>query len=553
MEKDLDLKYVCKLCDKRYPCGKSLGGHMRSHVVAQAADNSAGLEENHFVEQQQQQSMSMMMMMMNKKVSSLSNEVAVGGGGAQAGGYGLRENPKKTRRAVDAVGATSFPLPQERVCKQCGKGFQSSKALCGHMASHSEKDKLLKDDHSWTSDNANKDSLSDTDQAEDLKRQTRSKSRRYKKVVVKSPQFPMLNNNADTNNNGGGGSSSVTETDEVQVEEVAKCLMMLSKDSWTRGVVDSVVESSDNNSIVLETKSSSIEMKIGGRGGGFSFGEEAMDIKKLKGNGKLKVSGLDDEGVQYENFVSGYRKNGGKKFDSKISVDELLRNGEYKNMPKIGNYYDIEQRNGLSKGKEFGEFGTSSSSAMRRKRTRDDSSGPKFCKEAIQKMLYDSSDEEQSKTAYKKSKYECLDCNKVFSSFQGLGGHRPCHKRTNAAFSTKYDYDEDITPDSTPIGKLSDRFIDKKPVAKDFPGSVVKKSRSKKSKAHECPICHRLFKSGQALGGHKRSHFINGSDEFTNPTVVIKQEPADTHSFIDLNLPAPEQEEDADEDDQFVY
>ena len=30
---------------------------------------------------------------------------------------------------------------------------------------------------------------------------------------------------------------------------------------------------------------------------------------------------------------------------------------------------------------------------------------------------------------------------------------------------------------------------------------------SKKNKVHECPICFKIFSSGQALDGHKRSHF----------------------------------------------
>lgn len=29
-----ELRFVCKLCDKKYPSGKSVGGHMMSHVLA---------------------------------------------------------------------------------------------------------------------------------------------------------------------------------------------------------------------------------------------------------------------------------------------------------------------------------------------------------------------------------------------------------------------------------------------------------------------------------------------------------------------------------------
>ncbi|CAI8617608.1 unnamed protein product [Vicia faba] len=63
-----------------------------------------------------------------------------------------------------------------------------------------------------------------------------------------------------------------------------------------------------------------------------------------------------------------------------------------------------------------------------------------------------------------------------------------------------------------------------------------KKLKSKKSKEYECPICYKTFRSGQALGGHKRSHFVGGSEE--NTTFVIKQNAA-APCLIDLNLPAP--------------
>ncbi|KAJ4872843.1 C2H2-like zinc finger protein [Raphanus sativus] len=58
-------------------------------------------------------------------------------------------------------------------------------------------------------------------------------------------------------------------------------------------------------------------------------------------------------------------------------------------------------------------------------------------------------------------------------------------------------------------------------------------SAKKNSKGHECPICFRVFKSGPALGGHKRSHFIGNHDH------RIKHKVA-TDMGIELNLPAHE-------------
>nr|GMD85538.1 zinc finger protein ZAT4-like [Ipomoea batatas] len=60
------------------------------------------------------------------------------------------------------------------------------------------------------------------------------------------------------------------------------------------------------------------------------------------------------------------------------------------------------------------------------------------------------------------------------------------------------------------------------------------KIKAKKAKGHECPFCQRVFKSGQALGGHKRSHFIDGAEENRHQrTQVIK---AAIPGLLDLNV-----------------
>ncbi|GMJ00405.1 hypothetical protein like AT1G02030 [Hibiscus trionum] len=65
-------------------------------------------------------------------------------------------------------------------------------------------------------------------------------------------------------------------------------------------------------------------------------------------------------------------------------------------------------------------------------------------------------------------------------------------------------------------------------------GKVAAVIGSNDSRIFECPLCYRVFGSGQALGGHKRSHLLAAakSGKFDN-------------NLIDLNLPAPL------EDDEF--
>ncbi|EPS70538.1 hypothetical protein M569_04222, partial [Genlisea aurea] len=114
-----DWKFICRFCEKKFPCGKSLGGHTRSHGVAVSSDNSVESSD----------------------LGAASVSVSV----SASASYGLRENPKKSWRASSGFDSKAPPLliPHEKmmICKQCGKGFRSPKALCGHMACHSEKDR----------------------------------------------------------------------------------------------------------------------------------------------------------------------------------------------------------------------------------------------------------------------------------------------------------------------------------------------------------------------------------------------------------------------------
>nr|KYP55367.1 hypothetical protein KK1_001579 [Cajanus cajan] len=86
------------------------------------------------------------------------------------------------------------------------------------------------------------------------------------------------------------------------------------------------------------------------------------------------------------------------------------------------------------------------------------------------------------------SNHLCLRCNKPFRSSRALASHSTICKNTHHQTHTKL---------------------------------------------FQCPFCYKLFASGQALGGHKRSHLIPSSTH----SVKLKQ------SFIDLNLPAPPEED----------
>ncbi|KAJ8511126.1 hypothetical protein OPV22_001560 [Ensete ventricosum] len=120
-----------------------------------------------------------------------------------------------------------------------------------------------------------------------------------------------------------------------------------------------------------------------------------------------------------------------------------------------------------------------------------------------------------------RSKHQCGTCKKVFRSYQALGGHLASHRRPTActpAVRSRTDGDDD-----------SRASVD--------------------AKVHECPFCFRVFPSGQALGGHKRSHLTTSAVTSlasvpplscsTPTTSTAGGKSGDVIGLIDLNLPAP--------------
>ncbi|KAI5647398.1 hypothetical protein M9H77_33403 [Catharanthus roseus] len=132
-----------------------------------------------------------------------------------------------------------------------------------------------------------------------------------------------------------------------------------------------------------------------------------------------------------------------------------------------------------------------------------------------------------------RGKYRCETCKKGFRSYQALGGHRASHKRSKVS-------EEQESSSMVETNNNNEEEEEKK-------------------KVHKCPVCFRIFSSGQALGGHKRTHglIINQSaamaaaaaaNNNNRPFSRIGRE-----TLIDLNLPAPMEDElSAVSDDEFL-
>ncbi|KAE8732046.1 hypothetical protein F3Y22_tig00002237pilonHSYRG00079 [Hibiscus syriacus] len=205
MEQTRDEKFVCKFCNKRYPCGKSLGGHIRTRMNNDNCGESGTVPPAELI--------------FNGRIVKRVTE-------AEADGNGLRE-PKEN---------------QEILCfRQCSFAQRHDLQRMRKIGSFVKKQKRVMD------------SQSDTKTSSTPSKRRRSKRIRYRSNEVYSNNSVVM----------AIGSSSVSEIEQEQ-EEVAMCLMMLSRDSsgCCKKGLSSIADSSDNNSVILEAKSSSIDVKI---------------------------------------------------------------------------------------------------------------------------------------------------------------------------------------------------------------------------------------------------------------------------------------------------
>uniref|UniRef100_A0A7N0UJP3 C2H2-type domain-containing protein n=1 Tax=Kalanchoe fedtschenkoi TaxID=63787 RepID=A0A7N0UJP3_KALFE len=433
-----------QLCDR----GRSLGGHMRSRVAeaedaAREAVKLASLcdysddEDEEEVEEDEQVD--------DEQVDEDDKDSMV----EEAKEKELRPNSKKRdKRAEDSSSGKKF------VCVKCGKGFQSQKAMCGHMACHSEKDKSLStlaahkssSKSSWFNPKLVMDSHSDTETgvaaAAAAGPALRRRSKRVKYKSSNGAGGPSAGHNAGPKPNfsvpnyNGGSSVSVVENEQ---EEVAKCLMMLSRDSGKWGGLNSVGDSSD------------LSVKM----------EDRPGFKVVSG-GRIGVR-------------------------LKRGLDELAKELRSNDSCNLGAWNN-----------------------------------------SVQKIDSACTNVVSSRTcAYNEGdKFECLVCHKVFATHPALVKHAGKHSRRSAE-SDAHSVETNMSPPTPDLRKGK--------------GKMDKSCGSKRVK-HECPVCLKAFRSGQALGGHKRIHLTSGGlDELRpiNEQVPLQDSSSQAHSCIDLNQPAP--------------
>ncbi|KAJ0680421.1 putative transcription factor C2H2 family [Helianthus annuus] len=397
-----------------------------------------------------------------KKLSYVNN----GGSNSNDSGYELRKDPKKTPKVKDRSemeNNNNCFVVLDKLCKECGKGFQSWKALFGHMKCHSEK---------VSSNNLNQESwisrLDNENSGTKLCRIKKSRSRKKgnKRYVVTSTTVTTTTIIEDSssismntnNNNNHGSTSMVSDIEQDQETEIAMCLMMLSRD----------------------------EGKWGSEIGSSEHCNSSAFVKLTKTNGQKAIT------------------NGSK---IKKSVEPQIGSTE---LTKI-----VIENDGFDEGNElsFGKYEESS-----------------------------------------KRKFKCITCNKSFHSYQALGGHKASHKKLKETLDSKTEGENTIEHKPMFNHEHMSNGFNAKPSDNHHQlnnfnlGGVGPLNKTIVLGAHECQICLKVFSSGQALGGHKRSHMIAEvkKNQQTNMSLIekVKEPIREIRGFLDLNMLPDTMEED---------
>ncbi|KAF0932880.1 hypothetical protein E2562_013085 [Oryza meyeriana var. granulata] len=94
--------------------------------------------------------------------------------------------------------------------------------------------------------------------------------------------------------------------------------------------------------------------------------------------------------------------------------------------------------------------------------------------------------------------FRCPLCGKAFASYQALGGHKASHRKPAATTSST------VASAAAPPPAHSD--VAAPTAASSGSGAAA----SADGRRHVCSLCRRGFATGQALGGHKRFHYLHG-------------------------------------------
>ncbi|KAL9680341.1 hypothetical protein QQ045_018219 [Rhodiola kirilowii] len=392
------------------------------------------------------------------------------------------QNPKKTCRI-----SSSKNGEQKFACSKCGKGFQSSKAMCGHMASHSGKEKASS--NVVAKQNQKQlvmDSQSDTESgAKRLKRRSR-RSKKHNFVADSKDKVEVFNN-----------CSSEDSGVEQEQEEVAICLMMLSRDSANWGGLNSVGDSSENNSVVLEDRSICTKL---GRKNGLSFGYDVNEAMEKCGSKKIETLGISG---------SGCVRNGAKNAEMDVKIRNLRKN-KLDEGSKVEPHLSLKKLKSVMDGEGYSQI----------QRHNMDSY---LSKSAMNESYAGGWNQYSNTEMYKRFEHKVLIHSQ---SHQPFNANVASHKSFSFASASPYESGKKML--GTDKGKC---ILER---------DSVNVSDNWKKETHDSLVRSKVFRSNHALGSPKE---INCGEVAAH----FNRNKSHLHEFIDLNLPAPTEDEEANE------
>eukprot|EP01018_Ginkgo_biloba_P014380 Gb_23552 [translate_table: standard] len=521
VECEENLKHFCKVCKRRFACGRALGGHMRVHGAVGGGEvngiRGAGVEEE--VEKRR-------LTERNRSSDSIKEEEQEGLNSM----YTLRRNPKRSWRFADrdysfvvadcpdASGSKRFGstfLRDSRVCDECGREFSSWKALFGHMRCHS--------DRVWKG-HQNKEANEEQEQ-ENSAKNPRENWENSKQNWVTSTENPREKLEVPTKEKL-DVSSQHTENPKEKWEFCSEEVATSDSESETENIRRAFEECPDENYSRFHR---------------WMKGKRSKRPRYAHSHVLPNNSEEENEEEDMANCLMMLANGGG--IVGATNVDEF--------QGAAGSSAISGSADNKVPGTEEDDRSELHRSSISRAKTKE------FGVDGVEKLASAAPVKDASK---RKTKYECKTCRKIFHTYQALGGHRASHKKVKGCFARITVHEETETLEEEIIDEeqlsradrlLSSEFhkTSSKSQGKDSSNESTEEiaetphASNKVPKVHECSICHRIFASGQALGGHKRCHAVVSE---TSSTVTStkqqqwpQQKPTAREELLDLNLPAP--------------
>ncbi|WVZ74337.1 hypothetical protein U9M48_022535 [Paspalum notatum var. saurae] len=141
--------------------------------------------------------------------------------------------------------------------------------------------------------------------------------------------------------------------------------------------------------------------------------------------------------------------------------------------------------------------------------------------------------------AEKRTQFQCVACKKVFRSYQALGGHRASNVRGGRGGCCA----PPVAPAPPPPQPRPQPPLSPLPEHEAHQDGGEDMD-AKQQQPRECPHCYRVFPSGQALGGHKRSHVCGAAAAAAqaSSSAAAPPPPINNLGMIDLNVAPPSEE-----------